>query len=166
MLDDAIAEGWATARREQPEPTVGYFRHLLVRFPDAPATLFAYASALDFAGHEADAVVAYERAFDAGLAGDELRRGLLQYGSTLRNLERYEEAVAALERADEMFPGHDSVRVYLALARLSAGRGGDAVAGLITLALDRIDSEDLQRYRWALRHYAEELRTAPPSRTT
>jgi tetratricopeptide (TPR) repeat protein len=82
---------------------------------------------------------------------------LLQYGSTLRNLERFDEAVAALEKADEMFPGYGSVKVYLALALAGAGREREAVAGLITLALDRIDSDDLQRYQWALRHYAAVL---------
>ncbi|WP_328614048.1 tetratricopeptide repeat protein [Amycolatopsis sp. NBC_00355] len=135
------------------------FRDLLAEYPERREALFAYACALDYAGHEADAASAYERAFAAGLDGDDLRRGLLQYGSTLRNLERFDEAVAALEKADEMFPGHDSVKVFKALALTSAGRSREAVAGLIAPALDRIDSDDLQRYRWALRNYAADLAT-------
>ena len=35
----------------------------------------------------------YEQAFSAGLDGDDLRRGLIQYGSTLRNLGRFDEAL-------------------------------------------------------------------------
>lgn len=158
-LDGAIARGWAEAQRDNPEPTVIYFRDLLSRHPHIAEALFAYASALDFAGHEAAAASAYEKAFAAGLAGDDLRRGLLQYGSTLRNLERFDDAIAALEEADARFPGHDSVKVFLALALTSAGRGREAVASLITLALDRIDSDDLQRYQWALRNYASDLTT-------
>lgn len=157
MLDDAIANGWAEARRDDPEPTVVYFRDLLAGHPNTREALFAYACALDYAGHEAEAAQVYEQAFAAGLEGDDLRCGLLQYGSTLRNLERFDEAVAALERADEMFPGHDSVKVFLALALTSAGRSREAVAALITLALDRVDSDDLQRYQWALRNYAADL---------
>jgi tetratricopeptide (TPR) repeat protein len=156
-LDDAITKGWVEARRDNPEPTVTYFRDLLARHPNTRAALFAYAGALDFAGHEADAAPAYEQAFAAGLDGDDLRQGLLQYGSTLRNLKRFDEAVAALEKADELFPGHDSVKVFLALALTSAGRCREAVAGLITLALDRTDSDELQRYEWALRNYAADL---------
>lgn len=156
-LSDFITKVWAEAQRDNPEPTVIRFRDLLVRHPNSREALFAYASALDYGGHEADAASAYERAFAAGLDGDDLRRGLLQYGSTLRNLERFGEAVAALEKADEMFPGHDSVKVFQALALTSAGRSREAVASLITLALDRIDSDDLQRYQWALRNYAADL---------
>jgi tetratricopeptide (TPR) repeat protein len=156
-LNDAIAKGWAEAQRDNPEPTVIYFRDLLARHPNTPEALFAYASALDYAGHEADAAPAYEQAFAAGLDGDDLRQGLLQYGSTLRNLNRFDEAVAALEKADQLFPGHDSVKVFLALGLTSAGRSHEAVATLITLALDRIDSDDLQHYQWALRNYAADL---------
>jgi hypothetical protein len=47
----------------------------------------------DFAGREAEAAPVYEQAFSAGLDGDDLRRGLIQYGSTLRNLGRFDEAL-------------------------------------------------------------------------
>lgn len=92
------------------------------------------------------------------MEGDRLRRGLLQYGSTLRNLDRPDQAVAVLERADALFPGSDAVRSFLALALLSAGRADEAVADLLDLALDGIHSEDFERYQWALRHYAAALR--------
>jgi tetratricopeptide (TPR) repeat protein len=156
-LSDAIEQGWAAARREDPEPTVSYFHDLLRQHPGDARALFEYAGALDFSGREAEAAPVYERAFSAGLDGDDLRRGLIQYGSTLRNLGRFDEAVSALRRADERFPGHDSVAVFLALALTSAGQCQEAVAQLILLALDRIGSEDLRRYEWALRDYAAEL---------
>jgi tetratricopeptide (TPR) repeat protein len=156
-LSDAIRQGWAAARREDPEPTVGYFRDLAQQHPGDAQALFAWAGALDFADREAEAAPVYEQAFSAGLAGDDLRRGLIQYGSTLRNLGRFDEAVAALRQADAQFPGHDSVTAFLALALTSAGRCEEAVARLIVLALDRIGGEDLDHYEWALRNYAAEL---------
>jgi Flp pilus assembly protein TadD len=156
-LPDAIERGWAAARREDPEPTVGYFRDLAGQHPGDARALFEYAGALDFAGREAEAAPVYEQSFSAGLAGDDLRRGLIQYGSTLRNLGRFDEAVSVLRRADEQFPGHDSVAAFLALALTSAGRSEEAVALLIVLALDRIGGEDLGDYQWALRNYAAEL---------
>ena len=156
-LSDAIERGWAAARRDDPEPTVGYFQGLARRYPGDAHALFEYAGALDFAGREAEAAPVYEQAFSAGLDGDGLRRGLIQYGSTLRNLGRFDEAVQVMRRADEQFPGHDSIAAFLALALTSAGRCQEAVARLIVLALDRIGGEDLGNYEWALRNYAAEL---------
>lgn len=156
-LTAAIERGWAAADADAPEPAVAYFRDLLAHHPRDQHALLAYASALDFADHEADAVPAYEQAFAAGLSGDDLRQGLVQYGSTLRNLGRFDDAVAALRQADDQFPGHASVKAFLALALSSAGRGREAVQILITLALDRIDSDELQQYQRALRSYAADL---------
>jgi tetratricopeptide (TPR) repeat protein len=158
-LTDAIKEGWAKADRDNLGPTIDYFSGLLQQFPGNPYALYEYGGALDSAGREAEAAGVYERAFAAGLDGDTLRKGLIQYGSTLRNLGRYEEALAAMSRARREFPGSDSVRMFLALTLVSAGRGNDAVAELINLALDRLDGEDAQRYQRSLRGYAAQLAT-------
>jgi Flp pilus assembly protein TadD len=119
--------------------------------------LFARASELDAADREAEAAPLYELAFAAGLTGDDLRQGLVQYGSTLRNLGRGDDAVAVLRRAATEFPGSASVQVFLALALTSTGQSREAVQTLITLALDQIGSEDLQYYQRALREYAADL---------
>lgn len=119
--------------------------------------LLARASELDAAGREAEAAPVYEQAFAAGLDGGDLRRGLVQYGSTLRNLGRWDEAVSVLRRASAEFPGSASVQVFLALALTSAGHSEEAVRTLITLALDQIGSDDLQYYQRALREYAAAL---------
>jgi tetratricopeptide (TPR) repeat protein len=156
-LPDAIEKGWGAARPDDPEPTVRYFRDLLGRSPGDARAIFAFAGALDFAGREAEAVPVYEESFSAGLDGEDLRRGLIQYGSTLRNVGRFDDAVEALRRADERFPGHADVAAFLALALTSAGRGPEAVAGLIMLALDRLGDDDLQHYRRALLQYAKDL---------
>jgi predicted Zn-dependent protease len=156
-LADAIQHGWATADADAPEPAVTYFRDLLAHHPRDRHALLAYASALDFAGREADAAPAYERAFAEGLDGDDLRQGLVQYGSTLRNLGRFADAVTALRQADDQFPGQASVKAFLALALTSAGRCHEAVQILITLTLERIDSDELQQYQRALRSYAADL---------
>jgi tetratricopeptide (TPR) repeat protein len=158
-LTDAIQRGWAAADPDAPEQTVSYFHDLLGRQPEDRHALFAYASALDFASREAEAAPVYERAFAAGLDGDELRQGLVQYGSTLRNLARFSDAVKALQQADDQFPGQASVKVFLALALTSAGRCHEAVQILITLALDHINRDELQYYQRALRSYAADLTT-------
>jgi tetratricopeptide (TPR) repeat protein len=158
-LTDAIQRGWALSDADAPEPTVAYFQNLLTQHPEDRHALFAYASALDFADREAEAAPAYEQAFAAGLDGDDLRQGLVQYGSTLRNLGRFGDAVAALKQADDQVPGQASVKVFLALALTSAGRCHEAVQILITLALDHIARDELQQYQRALRNYAAGLTT-------
>jgi hypothetical protein len=158
-LTDAVQRGWAAADPDAPEPTVSYFRDLLGRHPEDQHALLAYASALDFAGREAEAAPLYEQAITAGLDGDELRQGLVQYGSTLRNLERFSDAVKVLQQAVDLFPGQASVKVFLALALTSAGRCHEAVQILVTLALDHIDRDELQHYQRALRSYAAALTT-------
>jgi tetratricopeptide (TPR) repeat protein len=156
-VSDAIQAGWAAANPDDPEPTVGYFRDLLRQHPADARALAEYAGALDFADREAEAAPVYEKAFAAGLAGDDLRRGMIQYGSTLRNLGRYDEAVSALLEAERKFPGHDAATLFLALALASAGRSGEAVARLIVLALERIADDDIAVYQRVLRQYAAGL---------
>jgi tetratricopeptide (TPR) repeat protein len=156
-ISEAIQRGWAAADGEGPAPTVAYFRELLARFPEDPRALLAYAGALDFAGLEAEAVPVYEQALAAGLDGDDLRQAMVQYGSTLRNLGRDDDALALLIQADGQFPGYASVQAFLALALSSAGRDREAVQLLLNLVLDRIDADELQRYQRALRGYAADL---------
>jgi len=160
-FDDLVARGWADADVDDPQPTVKHFRALLDERPESADAMFAYASALDFAGLEPDAAPEYERAFAAGLSGENLRQGLIQYGSTLRNLNRFDEAVSALRKADAQFPGNASVAAFLPLALTSAGRANEAVANLLTLALDRIDAAELQRYSRALKAYAADIQRDP-----
>lgn len=103
-LRDAVEQGWAAARRENPAPTVAYFQRLLTQFPENPMALHHCARSHNFAGEPDLAAPLYERAFAAGLSGDERRRGLTSYGSTLRNLEQFDQAIAALETAHQWFP--------------------------------------------------------------
>lgn len=158
QFERAVEAGWSTAVRGDERPTVEHFAALLERYPDDPRALFEAACAYDWGGRPDDAAPLYERAFAAGLTGDRLRRAMLQYGSTLRNLDRAAEAVAVLERARVRYPDSDAVRAFLALALRDADRADDAIADLLDLALDRIESADFTRYQWALRHYAAALR--------
>jgi len=150
-------QGWEAARRADPTPTVRYFERMLARRPGSAIALYHCARAHDYAGEPRAAVPLYEQAFAAGLSGAELRRGLTSYGSTLRNLERSEDAVAALERAHRLFPDDVLVLCYLALALHSAGRSARALAHLLDLTLARNDDPDLRANRWALGNYAAAL---------
>lgn len=117
---------------------------------------FELAGMYDSMGYEAEASEEYERALELGL--DDARHAQLavQYGSTLRNLGRLDEAIGVLQSA----PVHESTgsapRVVLALALHSAGRKDEA----LRVALEaQIDS--LPRYQRSMRDYVAEL--ASPS---
>ncbi|MCB5293202.1 tetratricopeptide repeat protein [Arthrobacter sp. SO3] len=150
-LDAAIQEGNRDRDRDNMRPTIDHFHRLLAEHPGNPQVLYELGGAYDTAGQEGCARGYYEQAMGAGLHGEVLRRCLLQYGSTLRNLGLHEESLAALRRAREQFPESDSVRLFLALSLHAASRSDAAVAELLGLAADRIRNEDVTRYEVALR---------------
>lgn len=156
-LHAAADRGWQLARRADPAPTVRYFERMLAQHPGSAIVLYHCARAHDYAGEPDLAAPLYEQAFAAGLSDTELRRGLTSYGSTLRNLQRFDEAVAALERAHRLFPDDALVLCYLALALHSAGQPARALAYMLDLTLARNDDPDLYANRWALGNYAAAL---------
>src|SRR4051794_32708936 len=85
--------------RDAMAPTIEALLAVLAEHPDDAHVLYEVGGAYDTAGEEETAAGYYERALDAGIDGDALRRCLLQYGSTLRNLGRFDESLAALDRA-------------------------------------------------------------------
>jgi len=150
--------------RDDMAPTIRALREVLAEHPADPHVLYEVGGAYDTAGEEETAAGYYERALAAGLSGDTLRRCLLQYGSTLRNLGRYDDSLAVLERARESFPASESVRVWHALSLHAAGRSDAAVAELMLVAVDGIPTPDLQRYQAAIRGNAEYLRSLDAAR--
>ena len=163
-LLDRLAAIFRDRDRERMGPTIAAFLEVLAEHPDDPHVLYEVGGAYDTAGEEETALGYYERALAAGLEGDVLRRCLLQYGSTLRNLGRFDASLAALDRALTLFPGSDSVRTWHALSLHAAGRSDAAVAALMELAADRIRTPDLLRYEAALRGNADDLRSIDAGR--
>ncbi|GAA4139032.1 tetratricopeptide repeat protein [Leifsonia shinshuensis] len=163
-LLDRLAVLFAARDRDNMRPTIDAFLAVLAEHPDDPHVLYEVGGSYDTAGEEETAAGYYERALDAGLAGDTLRKCLLQHGSTLRNLERFDESLAVLDRARAAFPESESVRVWHALSLHAAGRSDGAVAELMELAADRIRTPDLLRYEAGLRGNAEYLRELDAAR--
>ncbi len=113
---------------------------------------FELAGMYDSMGFEAEAGAEYERALVLGL--DEARHAQLavQYGSTLRNLGRLEEAIAVLGDAPTHASTGSAPRIVLALALHSAGRKDEALRVAIEAQI-----EVLPRYQRSMRSYAAEL---------
>lgn len=157
-IETAIAEGYARRDRANMQPTIDYFQRLLSEHPDHPTVLYEVGGAYDTAGQEERAVEYYEQALAVGLHDDVLRRCLIQYGSTLRNLDRFDASLRVLRRAREEFPDSDAVRVFLALSLHAARRFDEALAELLELTADRGGAGDITRYTAAIVGNAEYLR--------
>jgi len=113
---------------------------------------FELAGMYDSMGFEAEAGTEYERALALGL--DEARHAQLavQYGSTLRNLGRLDEAIDVLRAAPTHAATGTAPRVVLALALHSAGRKDEALRVAIEAQIDA-----LPQYRRSMRAYAAAL---------
>jgi tetratricopeptide (TPR) repeat protein len=157
--ETAVADLWARFDELDRDDGVAAMSALADRCPTADGrAAFELAGMYDSMGFEAEAGAEYERALELGL--DEARHAQLavQYGSTLRNLGRLDEAIAVLRAA----PTHESTgsapRIVLALALHSAGRKDEALRVAIEAQIDA-----LPRYQRSMRNYARTLAPDSPS---
>ena len=153
-----VADLWARFDSFDREEGVAAMRELADACPaDDGRAAFELAGMYDSMGFEAEAGAQYERALRLGL--DEARHAQLavQYGSTLRNLGRLDEAIAVLRAA----PTHESTgsapRIVLALALHSAGCKDEALRVAIESQIDA-----LPRYQRSMRDYAAALTSDSP----
>jgi tetratricopeptide (TPR) repeat protein len=111
----------------------------------------------DSAGRADQAVPHYERALALGLRAELVPGALLQLGSTLRNLDRNDEAIALFDDAVARFPDHVALRLFRAFALATAGRDREALVDVLDLARTRIDAPEVDRYRGSLERYTRDL---------
>ena len=120
---------------------------------DADA-LFERAGARDAAGDEAGAEPLYRAALAAGLTAQRRTQALIQLASTLRNLDRPEEALEILREAADVDDGSlaPAIAAFKALALVSVGEStAAAMTALRALALT------LPQYGRAVKAYADAL---------
>ena len=145
LSDDERVDRMRVLAAEAPQPALGAFE---------------LGSAFDSAGREAEADAPYMAAADglADLDPERFAHLQIQHGSTLRNLGRFDEAIAMLEAA----PAHPRVGTardaFLALALHSAGRQDEALRVVIEALIPT-----MPLYRRALADYAAELTDRPMS---
>lgn len=138
-----------TARDE----AVSAMRALADAYPGSDGrAAFELAGMYDSHGFEREAEREYERALALGLEPEQHAQLAVQYGSTLRNTGRLDDAIAVLKAA----PTHPSTgsapRVFLALALHSAGRHDEAMR----VVVEAIEPT-LPRYNRSVRAYAAAL---------
>lgn len=131
--------------------------------PDDAAAWFHYGGALDYSDHEAEAMTAYERVFALGvdrLDPADQPRIYVQAGSTLRNLERLDEARSLLLEGRARFPDVRVLAVFLALVEVSARRDRTAIDLLLeVIQSESSGDESVGWFKRALAYYADEIRS-------
>jgi tetratricopeptide (TPR) repeat protein len=143
--------------RTNMAPTIAALLPLHERHPHDPRVLYEVGGAYDTAGEEQTALGFYEQAMSAGLAGDVRRRCYLQYGSTLRNLDRLDESLSVFARARQEFPESVALGAFESLTFHAAGKVNTALGSLLGLLADHVNSEELDRYKPAMRGNADYL---------
>jgi tetratricopeptide (TPR) repeat protein len=121
---------------------------------EAGEQAFERAATHDRAGREAEAIPEYQEALRLGLPDDVRRQAMLGLGSSLRNVGRFDDAVAVLDDACARFPDDHALRAFRALAVASAGRCEQALGDALLLVAEQVE---LGGYERALREYAREL---------
>ncbi|MCM3694889.1 tetratricopeptide repeat protein [Microbacterium oleivorans] len=152
-LDRLLAE----RDRHDMAPTLAALKAIHDEHPTDARVLYEYAGAHDTAGQEEAAAELYERALAAGLEGDVRRRCLLQYGSTLRNLDRFDESIEVFGAARVEFPDAASLAVFEAITLHAAGQVHASLGSLLDVIADHVDSAELERYKPAIRGNAAYL---------
>ncbi len=154
----SVVELWGNLDSLGREEAVSAMRDLAGACPATDGrAAFELAGMYDSMGFEAQACAEYERALEMGL--DEARHAQLavQYGSTLRNLGRLDEAIAVLSAAPVHETTGSAPRLVLALTLHSAGRTNEALRVALESQIDT-----LPRYHRSMRAYAAAL-TEPQS---
>lgn len=149
----SIAELWGRFDSLDREDGVAAMHELAQTCPaEDGRAAFELAGMYDSMGFEAEAGTEYERALALGLDDARHARLAVQYGSTLRNLGRFDEAIAVLRAAPTHTSTGDAPRLVLALALHSAGRKDEA----LRVALEA-QIASLPRYQRSMRNYAAAL---------
>lgn len=156
-LDDELDRIFAARDRDNMGPTITALLPLYEQHPNNPRVLYELGGAYDTAGEETTALEFYEQAMSKGLTGDIRRRCYLQYGSTLRNLDRIDDSIAVFARARHEFPLSVSLGIFESLTLHAAGRANTALASVLSLLADHVHTDEIERYKSAIRGNAEYL---------
>jgi cyanophycin synthetase len=151
----ALDAGQALIDAERYDDAMAHFEAIAEELPGDPRVLFHLGGAYDAAGEEEKAVGPYRDALAGGLDEEEAFRASIQLASTLRNLERHEEAVQILTEVCMQRPGHRAARAFLALALTSGGEPTRGVAELLDVMLS--SPGPIEAYNRSLRWYADDL---------
>lgn len=138
-----------------PGPSIEELAARAAESPDDADGAFDYASALDGAAREADAIPVYRTAISLGLDPELEYQASVQLGSSLRVIGEASEAVDIHRRVLTRWPDRPANRLFLALALRDAGLTDEALREAFAVALAEPVEQDISLYRRALTDYIE-----------
>lgn len=130
---------------------------LAAQHPQQAKVHYETACIHDSMGLESQAVAYYLAAIDLGLTGEDLRGAYLGLGSTYRTLGQFEASKQIFERAMQVFPDAQEVRVFLAMTLYNLADHHAAMSVLLEVIADTSADSEIQSYQRAIRLYAQDL---------
>jgi tetratricopeptide (TPR) repeat protein len=162
MSETIYAEAEALLKAGKETEAFALLRARTESEPGNAKAWFELAGAFDFLGREAEALPQYEQAAALGEAtlppGDRPRL-YLQWGSTLRNLKKFEASAAVLDEGLQKFPHHAALLAFRALTAYSSGSFRKSAQLFLEAAL--APGESLRDYARALGFYRDSLEIFP-----
>ncbi|MDR8408150.1 tetratricopeptide repeat protein [Nonomuraea sp. 3-1Str] len=155
MRDDELARAVRLREEGSREEARELLLGLAERHPEDAEVAYQTAWVHDVLGLEKEAAPFYERALAGeGLKPEDRLGAFTGYGSTLRVLGRYDEALAAFRRGLAEFPEDPGLRTFMSMALYNAGRAREAVSTLLKVLAG---TEAAGQYQRAVTYYADHL---------
>jgi tetratricopeptide (TPR) repeat protein len=159
ILQEKLASAIELRESENYEEAHRLLLELQIEFPDNPQV--NYGSELpcawihDLLGLDREAIPFYEKAIEADLRDDDLKRVLPGMGSTYRCVGEYQESIDTFQHALKLFPDSREFNVFLGMAYYNIGEYAKAMELLLTSLADTSSDEGVLRSRRAIRFYSE-----------
>ncbi len=145
-----LDEVFSVRERSNMAPTIAKFLKLSEEHPDNAQVLYELGGAYDTDGQEETALGYYRRAIELGLQGKWLRQCYLQMGSTLRNLEKFDESLSTFDLGLSNFPESTSLKIFRALTLHAMGKVNASLGSVFEFLASNLHDEEIQRYKAAL----------------
>jgi tetratricopeptide (TPR) repeat protein len=153
-----------TGDYEKIDRALGIYEEVSRQHPGNPKSWFERAGAYDYLGKEDIAVTFYEDVLRLGpekLSLDDQPRFYLQFGSTLRNLKRYEESRKLLEKGIVKYPDFTALSAFLGLTEYTDGNFKKASDLLLNALVADPEDRSVQEYIRALKGYRDTISHFP-----
>ncbi|MEV0388620.1 tetratricopeptide repeat protein [Nonomuraea sp. NPDC050643] len=155
MREEELAHAVRLREKGEKEEARRLLVGLARRHPGDAEVAYQTAWVHDSLGLEAEAVPYYEKALAGeGLTAEDRLGAWTGYGSTLRVLGRYNQALEMFTRGLGEFPGDPALRTFKAMTLYNLKRPQEAVSMLLKVIAE---SDKAGGYQRAIGYYADNL---------
>ena len=127
------------------------------QFPNNAQIHYQCAWSFDVLGEEAKAIPYYEKAISLGLDHENLEGALLGLGSTYRTLGQYEKSAQTFQKAIQIFPSNQAIKVFYAMTLYNLNHHKESMELLLKCILETTKDDQILRYSKAIEFYSDKL---------